>query len=151
MLQRRPLMFANLDEIMPDVEHLLLGHVAVGNWSLGQVCRHLTKVLRFTIEGSPEPGPHVLNERARSVMKRRLFSSGVMRSGIDVPGSPLPEPTAELNDQVEADNLRQSIHAFLVHPGSFAAHPLLGVLDTAEAHRFQCVHSAHHLSHLIPA
>ena len=43
---RRPLVFVRLDEVMPDVERLLAGHVTVGRWTLGQICNHLELALR---------------------------------------------------------------------------------------------------------
>lgn len=146
MSERRSLAFATLHEVMPDVDRLLAGYRSGGNWTLGQVCNHLARVLVFTIEGSPEHGPHVLEERARLIMTRRLLSSGVMAEGLDVPGSPLPGPG--LDDRVEAQSLRQAIDRFLRHPGPFAAHPLLGAFQLDQVHRFQCVHCAHHLSHI---
>ncbi len=151
MSSRRPLSFATLSDIMPDVDRLLLGYTKAGNWSLGQVCQHLARVFRYTIEGSPEPGPNVLEERARSVLKRRLLSSGVMAAGVEVPNNPaLPLSAGELDERTEAEALRLAIAAFEHHPGPFAAHPLLGQLDALETMRFHCVHSAHHLSNLIP-
>jgi hypothetical protein len=49
--KRRQLAFASLDEVMPDVERLLTGHVTVGRWSLGQICNHLAAALRLTLRG----------------------------------------------------------------------------------------------------
>src|SRR5438067_5729 len=50
---RRPLTFASLNEVMPDVDRLLRGHTTVGNWSLGQICSHLAQAVHFTIDGFP--------------------------------------------------------------------------------------------------
>jgi hypothetical protein len=41
MAERRELTFASLDDVMPDVERLLAGHVTVGRWTLGQILNHL--------------------------------------------------------------------------------------------------------------
>ena len=43
---RRTLRFNSLDEVMPEVERLLKGHSTVGTWSLAQICRHLSTVMR---------------------------------------------------------------------------------------------------------
>lgn len=45
---RRPLAFASLARVMPDVDRLLEGHTTVGYWSLGQICNHLTQSLKGT-------------------------------------------------------------------------------------------------------
>ena len=54
---RRTLEFANLGEMMAEVDRLLLGHKAVGRWSLGQVCNHLSATLRCAVEGYPSRAP----------------------------------------------------------------------------------------------
>ncbi len=43
---RRQIRNESLDEIMADVEGLLEGHRTVGNWSVGQMCRHVGSILR---------------------------------------------------------------------------------------------------------
>ena len=43
---RRTLRFHSLDAIMPEVERLLARCETVGNWSLGQIRRHLATALR---------------------------------------------------------------------------------------------------------
>jgi hypothetical protein len=53
MSHRRKLDFARLDDIVPDVERLLAGHRTVGNWSLAQMCRHLSDEFRYSIDGFP--------------------------------------------------------------------------------------------------
>ncbi len=54
---RRPLAFASLDRVMPDVDRLLEGHTTLGDWSLGQICNHLTQSLTWTVEGFPKLRP----------------------------------------------------------------------------------------------
>lgn len=150
MSERRPLRFESLQDVLLDVETLLSGYQMLGNWSLGQVCQHLAKVLDMSRTSSPEAGPHVLEERTRTIMKRRVFSSGVIAAGVDVPGSPLPDPADTLDDRAEVERLREAISAYLAHTGPIGAHPLFGALTTDEGLRFQCVHASHHLSFLIP-
>ena len=48
---RRKLAFRRLEEIMPDVERLLVGHFTVGRWTLGQICDHLAASFRYSVEG----------------------------------------------------------------------------------------------------
>ncbi len=47
---RRTLGLDDLDQIMPEVERLLGGYTTVGNWSLGQMCRHLGAILRASVD-----------------------------------------------------------------------------------------------------
>jgi hypothetical protein len=52
---RRRLSFRRLDEVMPDVDRLLIGHRAVGRWTLGQICNHLAASFRHSVAGFPDP------------------------------------------------------------------------------------------------
>ena len=45
------------------------GHTTVGNWSLGQICNHLTKALTASVDGYPVQGPV-----ARSARRSRRSS-----------------------------------------------------------------------------
>ena len=50
MAERRYLEFTSLDDVMPDVERLLAGHVTVGGWSLGQIFHHVATAIRLTLD-----------------------------------------------------------------------------------------------------
>ena len=52
---RRTLTYASLDEIPADVDRLLAGHTTVGNWTLGQICNHLSGAVIASVDGSPFP------------------------------------------------------------------------------------------------
>ena len=89
MAERRQLTFASLDDVMPDVEHLLRGHITVGQWTLGQICGHLTSTFRWLSEGGPDSTLPPVPEAVR----QRLLSVGRMRAGVQAPHpSLLPPP-----------------------------------------------------------
>jgi Protein of unknown function (DUF1569) len=145
MPERRQLTFGSLDEVISDVDRLLSGHITLGRWSLGQMCYHLARPIRFSVEGpsiSSEPTPE--QEEAR----RRFFAAGRFPEGLEAPAFLVPKP--DLDDRLEADALREAIDLFVSTDGPFATHPILGPLTKDEWTRFHCMHCAHHLGFALP-
>src|SRR5262245_38050967 len=53
---RRQLRFQSLDEVLEDARRLAAGPVVQrGNWTLGQVCRHLAQGMVLSIDGPARP------------------------------------------------------------------------------------------------
>lgn len=148
---RRPLAFASLDDVMPDVDRLLLqGYDAAGTWSLGQICHHVAIAVRYTAEGgAPVRVSWLKRMTIGKLAKRHVFSTGSMPEGFKVP-SPALLPKPGLDDRAEAEALRATIRLFLAADGPFPPHPLFGTLSGEEWKRFHCIHCAHHLSFLVP-
>jgi hypothetical protein len=146
---RRPLAFARLDEVMPDVDRLLAGYTAVGKWTLGQACNHLANALVYTVEGFPGRMPWVLRKTIGPLIVRSMFKTGSIREGIKVPEEVLPKPG--LDDRAEAEALRAAVRLFLAHAGPLAPHPIVDRMSRDDWERFHCIHCAHHLSFLSPA
>ncbi len=80
MPERRQLSFTSLDEVMPEVERLLAGCEPAGQWTLGQICRHLTTGLHLMIDGvsgfapSTDPEDQRVCAGPRAVFSSRPFS-----------------------------------------------------------------------------
>lgn len=148
MGERRALSFSHLDEVMPDVDQLLEGHVTSGRWSLGQICNHLATVLQFTVEGFPEQAPWLLRQTIGPMAKRQVFGSGAFPEGVKIPEKYLPRPG--LDPRAEAEALRASLRYFQAHAGPLADHPLFGSMSRDEWDRYHAIHCAHHLSFALP-
>ena len=148
MARRRDLAFASLDEVMPDVERLLAGHVTVGRWSLGQICNHLATNIRFTMDGFPDKAPWLVQRTVGVMVRGLMLGTGRIASGVRVPEAYLPKPGLE--DAAEAAALRASIERFSTFTGMFAGHPLLGRMRRDQWERFHRIHCAHHLSFALP-
>ena len=100
---RRTLPYQSLDEVMPDVKWLLDGHTTVGNWSLGQICRHLATALRFSVD-RPATTERDPSKYASADQKRAFFESGTVEEG-----RPMLRGLAvsdSLDDAEEAEGLR---------------------------------------------
>ncbi|MBY0396765.1 MAG: DUF1569 domain-containing protein [Thermoleophilia bacterium] len=144
---RRPLRFDRFDEVMPDVERLLRGHVTVGNWSLARICHHLAAVLRRHVDlpASTTFDPAL---RASDEAKRRVFDTGLIPEGVEAPPGVVAESVGPAAEEAEA--LRAAIAYYLASPGPAIPHRLFGPLTKDEWDRFELIHLAHHLSFALP-
>ncbi len=145
---RRALSFSSLEEVMPEVDRLLGGYKAVGNWSLGQMCNHLTQSIAGSVEGYPGQAPWLLRKTLGPLIVRGILKTGKMREGVQVPEAFRPKPG--LDDRAEAEALRAAVRIFAGHHGPLVEHPLGVKLSRADWERLHCVHCAHHLSFAIP-
>ena len=133
---------------MPDVERLLEGHTTVGHWSLAQICRHLSTVMRRVVD-LPASTPHDPSQWVGEDEKRRVFESGQLKEGL--PGPPEIMPTETRSDREEAEGLRQAIAHYKASAGPVIPHRIFGPLTKAEWDRLQLIHVAHHLSFAVPS
>jgi hypothetical protein len=146
--ERRALTFTRLDEVMPDVDRLLAGHQTVGNWSLGQICNHLTAALLGSVEGFDFGVPWFLRLTLGRLAKRQILRSGRVRAGVKLPERALPRPG--LDDRAEAEALRAALNHFSGYTGAVADHPFFGRMTKPEWIRLHLIHCAHHLSFVLP-
>lgn len=149
-VRRRRLSFANLEEVMPEVERLLAGHVTVGRWSLGQICWHLAVVFNLLVDSLPGHVPPGRVQRVCSWFLRRwFFSFGGFPTGVRASMSEVV-PGQGLDERSEAEALRVALTRFLDAPGPFPAHPYLGLMTRDQWVAFNRRHCAHHLGFAVP-
>ncbi|WP_422927570.1 DUF1569 domain-containing protein [Singulisphaera sp. PoT] len=145
---RRDLKFATMDRVMPDIDNLLLGYRQLGNWSLGQICNHLTMVIQGSVAGFGGRAPWIVRKAIGPIVLRQIFKAGCMK-----PGRMLPKkfwPNTGLDDRAEAEAMRATLYYFAAHMEGFADHPIFGPLSREQWTRLHCIHCAHHLSFLVP-
>ena len=146
---RRNLRFDTIEEILADVEGLNRGKFkTVGNWSGGQILRHLTIVMNGSIDGSPMRLGWPLRVIGRLVKKRTLAKG--MKPGLKLPAvaakALVPPPISW--EEALAD-FRRAIHRQQTEPDR-KPHGFFGPMSRDEWNRLHCVHSALHLSFLVP-
>ena len=148
---RRPLTFAALDEVMPDVERLLRGHTTVGNWTLAQICSHLAQAFNFTIDGFPREAfpPWIIRKTLGRLLLWHILRTGRFTEGLKMPTKYEPKPGTDA--RAEAESLRAALRRFAEHTGPLAEHPMKGLVSRAVWERFHCIHCAHHLRFALPA
>ena len=154
-MQRRTLTFASLTDAVHEAEGMLAnGYIKVGSWSLGQLCGHLANWLTYPIDGFPRM-PLILRPvmwTLRNTIGRRQFDA-YLRNKAMPPGKPtIPQsvPPADGNDAAAVASFIQAVDQLLNYDGPFHPSPLFGLLTKEELLAIHCVHTAHHLSFLVP-
>tara|TARA_A100001391_G_C5009824_1_gene262955 strand:+ start:354 stop:839 length:486 start_codon:yes stop_codon:yes gene_type:complete len=148
MEQLRELHFDDLNAAMEEARSLLAsGYQRHGNWSLGQICRHLTLVQDPSVAGYPKWMS--LFAFLRPVMRRVLLPkilSGDSPRGIRT--ASMFVPPADLDDAREVEVFATSVARFQAHLGDYAPHPAFGRLSRARVEQIHAAHAAHHLRFL---
>jgi hypothetical protein len=147
MAERRILEFTSLDDVMPEVERLLAGHVTVGTWSLGQICHHLATGIRLTLN-APKRQRETTPEQ--DVARHEFFREGKFPDGMPAPIAALVPPP-DRDTHTEAEALRAAIRRFVETDRALPAHPRLGPMTREDWTRFHCMHCAHHLGFAVPS
>lgn len=148
-LQRRPLDFRRLDEVIADVRRLHgVGYVRLGNWSLSQICDHLAIFYRGSLEGFGKPLPWVVRVLVGKPMLASTLRRRAFRTGLKVPRRFLPGDPRE--DGPSVAELVALVERFRDRPGEYEPSPIFGRLSREQWTDLHLIHSSHHLSFLVP-
>ena len=147
---RRQVNYASLDEVLADAERLSSGPVkTLGNWTPGQIYKHLATAFNGSIDGLPDSFPWYIRLVGR-LFKKRIMA-GSMPPGLKLPADfakvVLPAPTA---DDVGLAELRAAVQRLKREPCR-ARHPVFGDVTKEEWDRIHLMHSNLHMSFLAPA
>ena len=148
MSEIRHLEFENLRSAVDEARQLLAsGYVRRGNWSLGQICRHLTLVQDPSIDGYP--AWMSLFAPLRPLMRKWLLPK-VLRpdSPRGIRTAPIFMPPDDLDDAAEVETFSDSVARLINHSGQFAPHPAFGRMSRDEILEIHTAHAAHHLRFL---
>ena len=147
---RRQLQFQTIDDILREVERLNQGKIqTLGNWSGGQILRHLAVVMNGSIDGMPVRLPFYLRLLGR-MLKGRVLRKG-MTSGFRLKGpmadTILPPPTSW---EEGLQTFRQAVHRQQTEAKREPS-PFLGSMTREDWNQLHCRHAELHLSFLVPA
>jgi Protein of unknown function (DUF1569) len=147
---RRKLKFQSYEDLLADLDRLSSGPVkTLGNWSPGQIFRHLAKAYNSSIDGFSMIFP--LHFRLLAKVFRKKLLSMPMPAGVKLPSksgkSLLPPPTSTEEGLSE---LRGAIARLQTEPKR-AKHPLFGALTNQEWDKVHLTHASLHLSFLVPS
>ena len=155
MAVRRTLKFASLRDAVADAENLLArGYEQTGQWTLGQVTGHLTDWLSYPIDGFPrvplliQPMLWMMKVTVGKPKLKKYLSDQSFPAG--KPTIPQSVPAATSQDAEGVAKFRAAVDRFLAHTGPLIPSPLFGAMTKETGEQLQCVHSAHHLSFLVP-
>lgn len=147
---RRKLHFTTIADILNDVEHLNQGKVKVlGNWSGGQILRHLAFVMNGSIDGVPMRFAWPLRLLGR-VFKRRILTKG-MTPGFALKGQAANMLVPAATSWEEGlEIFRQAAHRQQTETKREPS-PFFGPMTRDEWDQLHCRHAELHLSFLVPA
>jgi hypothetical protein len=146
---RRSPRYETLDDLLADAERLAGTQVAMlGNWSLGQVFRHLAIAVNGSIDGFSFrlSFPEILF--VRLFMKKRLLTRDIP------PGLGRSRKWDSVKpDETSVEEGLAALQAAVVRfktETKRSPHPALGKLNSEEWHQFHLRHAELHLSFAIP-
>lgn len=149
-LERRKLHFSSLEDILADVDRLAQSKEikAVGNWTPGQIFKHLALVMNNSIDGFEYYFPAPMRFVVGLFFKRKFLSSP-MPSGFKLPkkASQLLPPPTSLEEGLQ--NIRRALHRLQTESNRVPS-PFMGKMSREDWNQLHCRHSELHLSFLIP-
>jgi hypothetical protein len=148
---RRELQFHCVDDILADVERLAQSDEvrAIGNWSNGQVLRHVAIVMNGSIDGTPKMMPAIMQLMIRLLFKRR-FLNRRMPAGFKLPANSSILIPSQTSWEEGLKDIRRALQR-LRSESARKPHPALGPLTRDEWDKVHCRHAELHLSFLVPA
>ncbi len=146
MSERRTLEFDEIAAVMPEVDRLIAGHTTTGRWTLAQICDHLARSIKLSLDLPPASEPPT---REQAVYRRLFFRSPAFPEGQDL-AHPSQEPTPGVELTEAVADLRSAVERLADQDGPFAPHPVLGPMEPEQWLLFHARHAAHHLSFVVP-
>jgi Protein of unknown function (DUF1569) len=146
---RRKLDYASLEEVLADADRLSSGPMKqLGNWSAGQIFRHLALAYNGSIDGFTITFPWPLRMMARVFQKRLI--NGAMPPGFNLPsdGAKALAPGSPSTEEGLAD-----LHAAvsrLERESHRARHPMFGEISKEQWNTIHLKHASLHMSFLVP-
>jgi len=149
--ERRQLHFNNLDDIRADVEQLAqAGEIrTLGNWSAGQVFKHLATIMNKCMDGFDNRLPGPMRFVLRLFFKRKFLTQPMkpgFKLGAKAAAELVPPPTS-LEEGLLC--IRQALDRLQLE-SKRAPSAFLGPLTRDEWDQLHCRHSELHLSFLVP-
>ena len=152
---RRSLPSDTLEDVIREAESLRArGYDQAGRWDLAQVCGHVADWMSYPMDGFPTPPWPI---RMMLAMMRGTIGKRTLRKILRERSMPDNNPTlretipAPAGDEAAAiARLGEVARRLQNHQGPFHASPLFGNLDHQTLVKLNVIHSAHHLSFLVP-
>lgn len=147
---RRKVRYQSHDEVLAECERFAAdGYRQLGNWSLGQVAKHLSAAMTTALDGFPGRVAWPMRIAAQILFKKKVLS-GPMRPGFKLPPkfakALIPDTTGDA-EGIEA--LRAVVRRWKTEPQRHP-HGFFGKLTPAEWDQLMLNHSALHMSFLVP-
>jgi hypothetical protein len=148
VVNRRKLQFASVNEILADAERMAAANARpLGNWSPGQIYKHLAIVMDGSIDGDFVQASWLVRKVAR-LFKNRMLNHG-MKAGFKLPRASETAivPPLTISNEEGLLALRTAVERQLRTPPTKPS-PFFGPMTTAEWTQLHCRHAELHLSFL---
>lgn len=146
---RRRLRYTSYDDLLADARQLASApRKQLGNWSLAQICRHLSGALAIPIDGT-QVKPFFLLRWIGPLLKKR-FCTQTMKPGFQVPRAATKLLPCEGEDAAAIAELEAAVRR-LQKTTNRLPHPIFGPMTNEEWDQFQLRHAELHMSFIVPA
>ena len=147
---RREVRYESYQDLLAEIEQLLGGDVrTLGNWSLGQVLKHLAETMHASIDGAPYRAGLLRRVTGPWLLRDQFLNRG-MPAGFRLPACAsealIPGPT---DGEAGLAALRRALYRLRAETDR-AAHPVIGRLSIEEWDRCHLRHAELHMSFLLP-
>jgi hypothetical protein len=146
---RRTVKYTSFEELLADADRMSSGPVKnLGNWSAGQIFRHLAISYNGAIDGLPIKFPWFMRMMVK-IFKKKLINMQ-MPAGYQMKpeNAKITEP-ASTSTEVGLAELRAAV-ARLKQESHRAKHPLFGNLSNEDWDKVMLAHASMHMSFLVP-
>ena len=148
-MERRRISFDSVEGAAADIEQLRCdGYEKLGEWDLGQICEHLAILLKGSLEGFGSLMPWIVRATVGRYFLGRILRKRSMPTGLRIPSALRPGPS-DGDDPETIERTKELLlrvgRATEVHPS-----PLFGRLTPDQWRQLHLIHTAHHLSFLVP-
>ena len=150
VMGRRFVRYESFDELLADAERLAtIPTRTLGNWSVGQIYKHLAKASDVMIDGAPMAAPVPIQWILSLFLKKRMLASTLS------PGFRLPKKAAALLPNATSTEdglelLRVATARIKQTDRRAPLHPAFGKCSADEWNAWHLRHSEMHMSFIIP-
>lgn len=147
-MKTRQLDLHTFDELRTEILSLSTRpYQRAGQWSLGQNCQHLAKILNQSIDGFDIRLPWFIRIFS-GFIKNRVLKNRCFPKGVQAPKPFLPDKQAD--DEQGVSELLKAIQRYQHHTGPLQPSPLFGRLSREEWDQLHLIHASHHLGFILP-
>ena len=151
LLGKRGLRLATLDDVLNQTDMLMKrSYQKSGEWSLGQICQHLSYGIIFSIDGHPFELSKVMVFVNQTIFSKKKVLREGFKPGFKMRG-PLKQymPDPRILDEEGVDMLNAAVER-LKKEGASRPSPMYGKMNEVEWEKFHLRHAEHHLAFLHP-
>ena len=150
---RRELHYDSFDDLLNDADRLANGDVqTLGNWTLGQIFKHLAQTIDSSIDGTDMKFPWIMKKIFGLLMNKEKMLNNPVPPGFKIPKKGeaqfSPDPSSSTEEGLAA--LRAAIDRCRTET-SRAEHPALGELTREEWDKMHLRHAELHMSFAVLA